>query len=244
MKAPKAPEVKYRRQLTGLVKRLRRDINTDIIPLLRQFQPEYVNDAYAQVLSDAFDVLRMRYNNIINDAKVVANSFTQGVDENNKRRFYAAMEDAVGVNLSSIIQNEDLTDILVASTRENVGLIKSIPDEYLKKIETIVFTETTQGSTAGSMIQQIQKAGRTTEKRAKLIARDQTAKLNSVINQQRQQNLGVEEYVWRTATDDRVRPEHASKNGKVFRWDSPPKDTGHPGHDINCRCVAQPIIKV
>lgn len=243
VKTPKNPEVRYRRQLDVLVKKLKNDVNTNIVPLLRQLQPEYVNDAYARTLEQAFNNLRLSYVNINQQAQIVANSFVTNSNQANKRRFYSAMEDAVGVNLQSIVQNEDLEDILVATTRENVGLIRSIPEEYFKKIETIVFTGTTQGSKAGSMIKQIQQTGKSTTKRARLIARDQSSKLNSALNQQRQQNLGVEEYIWRTAEDGRVRDSHANKNGKVFRWDDPPKDTGHPGNDIQCRCVAQPIIK-
>lgn len=244
MKTPKNPEVKYRKQLNALTRRLRKDVGTQIVPLLRQLQSEYVNDAYARTLEEAFNRLRRAYVDINYNAQIVANSFTTHTNDTNKRRFYSAIEKSVGVNLQSIIQNENLEDILVATTRENVGLIRSIPEEYFKKIETIVFTGTTQGNTAGSMIQQIMKIGKSTTKRAKLIARDQTSKLNSALNQQRQQNLGVEEYIWRTAGDDRVRESHRTNNGKVFKWDEPPKDTGHPGHDIQCRCVAQPIIKL
>lgn len=244
VKSPKSPEVKYRKQLDLLVKRLRRDVATQIVPLLKQLQPEYVNDAYAKQLEEAFNRLRRNYIDINEQAQIVATAFAMGVNEVNKKRFYAALESSVGVNLQSIIQNENLEDILVATTRENVALIRSIPEEYFKKIETIVFTGTTQGNRAQSMIQEIVNIGHSTTRRAKLIARDQTSKLNSALNQQRQQNLGVEEYIWRTAGDDRARANHASKNGKVFRWDAPPKDTGHPGQDIQCRCVAVPIIPV
>lgn len=244
IKTPKTPEVKYRKQLDILVQRLRIDVRANIIPLLLQFESEYINDAYARTLEEAFDNLRRSYIDIGENAKIVSNAFVEDTNNTNKKRFYAAMEEAVGVNMESIIQNEGLEDILVATTRENVSLIRSIPEEYFKKIETLVFTSTTHGDKAGSMISQIQKIGKTTAKRAKLIARDQSSKLNSALSQQRQQNLGVEEYVWRTSGDERVRDNHRSKNGKVFRWDTPPKDTGHPGQDIQCRCVAQPIIKL
>ena len=43
---------------------------------------------------------------------------------------------------------------------------------------------------------------------------------------------------WLTSDDERVRPSHREKVGKFFRWDDPPADTGHPGADIQCRCVA------
>lgn len=241
---PKSVEVKYRKQLQGLVKRLKEDVKEQIIPLLKRLEPEYVNDAYARTLEEAFQRLRKSYEDIDRNARIVANSMTEDVNSVNKQRFYNAMESAVGIDLRNVLQGEDLDDILFAVNRENVALIKTIPEEYFKKIETVVFNGVTQGRQATSMIQKIQEIGKVTENRARVIARDQTSKLNSALNQQRSQNLGVEEYIWRTAGDERVRPSHASKNGKRFRWDDPPKDTGHPGQDIQCRCVAQPIIKV
>lgn len=244
MRTPKSAEVKYRRSLLKLVNNLKNDIQTQIIPILNQFESEYVNDAYAKTLEQAFENLRKAYVGIDNNAKIVANSFVSNTDNINKRRFYSAMQNAVGVDLQNVVQNEGLEDILIASTRENVSLIKSIPDEYFKKIESIVFSGTTQGNTAKSMIKSIMKTGNVTTNRAKLIARDQSSKINSAITQQRSQNLGIEEYIWRTSGDERVRDSHRNKNGKVFRWDNPPSDTGHPGQDIQCRCVAQPIVKV
>jgi SPP1 gp7 family putative phage head morphogenesis protein len=244
VKASKNSELRYRNQLLTLTGKLRKDVAVNIMPLLKTLQSEYINDGYAKTLEEAFNRLRQAYIDINTNAQIVANDFVDNANAANKKRFYGAMENAIGVNLQSIIQNENLEDILVATTRENVALIRSIPEEYFKKIETLVFTGVTQGSNAGSMISQIRKIGNTTTKRAKLIARDQTSKLNSALNQQRQQNLGVEEYIWMTAKDDRVRETHRSKNGKVFKWNDPPKDTGHPGQDVNCRCVAQPIINV
>lgn len=243
-KAPRSAEVKYRNTLYALVERLKKDTETTIVPLLKQLEPDYVNDAYAKTLSEAFDRLRNGYINIDKNAKTISSSFTQDVDNQQKQRFYAAMEEAVGVNLQSVIQRDNVEDILVSMTRSNVALIKSIPEEYFKKIESMVWTNVTQGTKATSMIKELQQIGKVTESRARLIARDQTAKLNSALNQQRQQNLGIEEYVWRTSGDgDRVRESHRENNGKTFRWDDPP-ETGHPGEDIQCRCIAIPIIKL
>lgn len=244
VKAPKNAEVRYRRQLESLTLKLLRETKSDIIPVLIQYEAEYINDAYARTLEQAFENLRRGYSDIDKQAKIVASSFVDNTNQVNKRRFYNAMESAIGVDISTIIQNEGLDDILVATTQENVALIKSIPAEYFKQLETLVYTGTTQGHSASSMIKKIQEIGKKTVNRAKVIARDQSSKLNSALNQQRQQNLGIEEYVWRTAGDERVRESHRSKNGKVFRWDDPPADTGHPGTDIQCRCVAQPIIKI
>ena len=244
MKTSRQVEAKYRAALRNLAKSLSANTSRLIYPVLHSYASEYTNDSYASALQMSLAQLNSLYADIGREALTVSNSFVMGSNTVNKRKFYKALESAVGVDLKSVISGENLEDILVAKTQENVALIRSMPDEFLKKIETIVYEGTTQGSKPTSMIQQIRKAGKTTESRAKLIARDQSSKINSALNQQRQQNLGVEEYIWKTADDDRVRPDHASKNGKTFRWDKPPKDTGHPGEDIQCRCIAQAIIKI
>ena len=78
--------------------------------------------------------------------------------------------------------------------------------------------------------------------RAALIARDQTSKLTSDLNELRQTQAGVEEYDWSTSRDERVRKSHREKEGRRFRWDNPPADTGNPGDDVLCRCVGIGVI--
>jgi SPP1 gp7 family putative phage head morphogenesis protein len=46
-------------------------------------------------------------------------------------------------------------------------------------------------------------------------------------------------YIWRTSSDDRVRPSHAANRGLIFQWSNPPA-TGHPGKGYGCRCWAEP----
>lgn len=48
------------------------------------------------------------------------------------------------------------------------------------------------------------------------------------------------QYIWRTVKDDRVRPEHAAREGQIFSWTDPPDD-GHPGEAFGCRCWAEPV---
>lgn len=61
-----------------------------------------------------------------------------------------------------------------------------------------------------------------------------------LINQLRQQDLGVERYIWRSRDDAKVRDSHADYDDQIFRWDQPPAG-GHPGQAHNCRCVAEPV---
>lgn len=93
--------------------------------------------------------------------------------------------------------------------------------------------------------------------RAELIARTESAKLNSSINRETYKNIGVEYYVWMTTIDGRERESHAAMNGLICSVSDPEvyfeenpddpmhpierKRTGemvhyHPGEDFQCRC--------
>lgn len=61
-----------------------------------------------------------------------------------------------------------------------------------------------------------------------------------LINQLRQQDLGIERYIWRSKDDAKVRDSHGEYDDQVFRWDEPPSG-GHPGQAPNCRCYAEPL---
>lgn len=61
-----------------------------------------------------------------------------------------------------------------------------------------------------------------------------------LINRLRQEDLGIERYIWRSQDDAKVRDSHAEHDDQVFRWDDPPAG-GHPGEAHNCRCYAEPI---
>lgn len=62
-----------------------------------------------------------------------------------------------------------------------------------------------------------------------------------LINQLRQADLEIEQYVWRSQDDAKVRDNHAAYDDRVFRWDDPPEG-GHPGEAHNCRCYAEPVL--
>lgn len=64
--------------------------------------------------------------------------------------------------------------------------------------------------------------------------------LFAYLNQALQAAIGIDFYTWQTRRDAQVRDSHAERDGKVFRWDTPPEG-GHPGEAYNCRCYARPL---
>lgn len=124
---------------------------------------------------------------------------------------------------------------------QNAALIKSIPEQHMARVETIIRSGVMAGESPRALAKKIQEAGGITERRAQLIAVDQIGKANAELTQHRQTDLGIKSYTWKTSRDERVRPEHQARQDKVFQWNKPPSD-GHPGMPIRCRCSASPIF--
>ncbi len=59
------------------------------------------------------------------------------------------------------------------------------------------------------------------------------------LKQETADNHSTARYIWKTQGDSKVRDSHRKNHNKIFSWDDPP-ETGHPGEDYGCRCVAVP----
>lgn len=128
----------------------------------------------------------------------------------------------------------------------NVDLIKKVPKNNLDKMRQIIYNGYNKGITTTSLTKMISNAYGMSKRHARLIARDQTAKLNGAIQQAQQQDAGIEQYVWSTSHDDRVRKSHKELNNVKCNWNEAPLNSDgrqcHPGEDFQCRCVARPIF--
>ena len=247
---PSSQEREYMRVLFSLTNELKKQIKEIIFPALPSLISE-VEQLYPTSLSrgdDFSDTLKRLINSVIQAIKgkvedTIAESKIIGVQvaRYNKRQFDRINNSVFGIDI--FIDQPWLQDQLKLFGSQNAQLIRSLPAQELDQVAQIIERGLQEGSRFHSMTQAIQERFGITRRRAKLIARDQTSKLNASLTKLRQQELGVEEYIWQTAGDERVRPTHRAHDGKKFRWDHPPKDTGHPGTDINCRCVAVPVLE-
>lgn len=142
---------------------------------------------------------------------------------------------------SPIMSDATIGPLLRDWISENVRLIKTIGSEHFGQIERLIASGTSSGRRHEEIRQQIVDRFGVTQRRAALIARDQVGKFYGQVTRARNRELGIKRYTWRTSLDERVRPEHVEREGKVYEWTDPPAD-GHPGYPINCRCTAEPIL--
>lgn len=148
---------------------------------------------------------------------------------------------------------------------DNVNLIKTIPAKYFDKIGKAVELRTVGKMTRGALVKRIRELGGVTQRRAELIADDQTAKVTERMMLARCRNAGIKRVMWlHSSISMHPRDVHRRKwdghtgkfnrkpngfNGYIFDIDKPPYDPVakqyvYPAQLPNCKCTLIPVISV
>lgn len=248
---PVAYEIQYRARLRDVANGLIRTVKEVLFPalpgLVAEANLERNIDAYDDTLEEIIKTIREEFNEEYPEEQIrfLASDQANKLSNFNRNQLTRILSDALGVDV--FFSEPWLVTEANAFINENVALITSLRDDHLKDVEVLINNSIQSGQTTRTITAEIKERYREDlekkpRNRAELIARDQTGKFYGNLNQLRQRELGLDEYKWRTARDERVRHSHEVKEGETFKWSQPPADTGHPGQDIQCRCVAEPVI--
>ena len=160
-----------------------------------------------------------------------------------KRRFTTSAKRRFGIDRLNYLDDFDVNRAMQQRIRANIDLIKTIPQRFHDDLYRDIIRLQAESPFNEQLLRRTLEGNYDSSgHNARRITRDQTQKAVAELNQIRQGQIGITQYQWLTSQDERVRATHAANSGRVFRWDSPPVLTGHPGNDIQCRCVALGII--
>lgn len=147
------------------------------------------------------------------------------------------------------LKSGPVAEIAKASVAENVSLIRSIPEQYLKNVEGAVMRSITTGNGLQDLIPALEQQEGVTKCRAKNIALDQTRKAYAGINKGRMQGAGIKKYAWiHSGGGQKPRQHHIDMDGNIYSFDDPPVidpktgERGIPGQLPNCRCQMRPVL--
>lgn len=254
--------IRYNAKLQVMVRRIKKDIDEAILPLIRRLEPEYVQDsapspsvgvmvtvdAWSDVIMAAMRFLfeRWRADRTAPGAQRIAQDFVRAAIRKSERD----MRRSAGIDVFS--GSQQMRDYLTAAAEQNVQLIQSIPQRYLEEVQTLLIANMRSGMRPGYIERALQEQFGVTSRRAKFIARDQTSKIQGEIAQRQQQDAGFEYFKWVDSHDQRVRHRHreiaektTSYGPGVYKWSNLPLSQDgtpiRPGQDYNCRCVAIPV---
>lgn len=176
----------------------------------------------------------------------------------NQIQYLKTTNSVLGVDI--FLEEPWLEPQLELFSNQNAQLISNMTVNEVERVSGYIQRGLQDGTSFESIAELIEKSFGITRRHAKLIARDQSAKLNGSLTKLRQQEVGIQEFVWQTAGDERVRPDHRVLDGKLCKWNDPTvyfdestnkwekrsKIGGtlvQPSQDVNCRCVAVPHIE-
>lgn len=130
----------------------------------------------------------------------------------------------------------------------NTGLIKTMAERKVMRVRRVLH-EAGTSTRVEEIAKRLREETGITDRHADLISRDQVLKLNGEVTQKRHEAAGVEQYIWRTSEDGRVRETHRELDGTRHRYDQPPivdpkrGRRENPGGDYQCRCTMEPVIE-
>ncbi|KQT52208.1 MULTISPECIES: phage minor head protein [unclassified Aureimonas] len=159
-------------------------------------------------------------------------------------KWKASVRSTLGIDIAAVVSQEDLGDKLQDAVGRNASLIKSLASDTVAKVERAAYDAVLQGQTAKQFRERLTEEFGVADRRAKVIARDQVAKLTSDLNRFRHVQAGVTSYAWSTSHDERVRARHKALEGKEYEYGKPTDAENGlpPGQPIQCRCVARGIV--
>lgn len=247
--ANRGVETRYRQALQRLIAEMHGSIEWWVTASYRKNPPrvaELAEDATpSQHMAKTLRELAKRWSAKFDDsATQIADAYLRGLFKTSDSAFRAALKDAgwsVDFKMTSAMK-----DAFEASLAENVGLIRSIPEQYLQQVEGAVMRSYTTGRDLESLTKELQALYPKASNRAVLIARDQSNKANAVVNRTRQMELGIVEAVWLHSSGGKEpRPDHVAASGKTYKIAEGCKISGEyiqPGEEINCRCVSRAVL--
>lgn len=249
---PAAPiRAKYERRLLALVDEMHRSLVHWITAEYRANQPEVVLLASDKSPAAAMRAIIARVGKrwlqrFDEMAPKLADYFTTAVKDRNDRALMADLRRAgMTVRFKMTAAMRDAYDAVRA---ENVGLIRSIAQQHLTQVETLVMQSVQQGRDVGALTKELTARYGVTKRRAAFIALDQNNKATATLTRVRHLELGITQAKWlHSAGGKTPRPAHVAFSGKVYDI-AKGHDFGDgegpvwPGTAINCRCVPVPIV--
>jgi uncharacterized protein with gpF-like domain len=241
-------EMAYRSKMQSLIDDMHRSVVYWVSAGYRANPPEMALDASpAAELRKIMQRLGRYWNKRFADlAPALAAYFAENASDRVSSTLLSMLK-ASGIAVSFKLTAE-VNDVLQATIGEQVGLIKSIPQQYLGTVEGMVMRSVQTGRDLKQLTDDLTHAFGITKRRAAFIALDQNNKATATIKRARELELGITKGVWMHSHAGKdPRPEHQKWDHEEYdiekgKWSEVDKCYVWPGTAIRCRCIGRPII--
>lgn len=251
-----AISTRYAQRLTRLIDAMTREARRDIIASLRENLPDdSVQDASpANQVQIVFNALMKKWDQAFGRiASEYAWGFIDDVSKDSARKLDVSLKELSGdLTLDTSVLTGPLHDMIDASVKENIALIKRVPSKYFDQMQGDVMRSIQMGNGLQDLIPAFEKREVQVRNWAQNVALDQTRKAFNGINAGRMQALGMDEYEWiHGGGSNHPREYHRDElNGNIYKLSEPPiidkrtGERGKPGQLPFCRCTMRPVWRL
>lgn len=251
----------YVKELKKLTQAMTKECKEKLAEIYRQGYPQIAfDDSISSQARIALNQLYQKYSDKFSKrSKTLCKQLLKRTNRYSNNQINNALKVMLGASAKDFLLkgsaiSPEKSEIMKALLFENVSLIKSIPNEYFKQITGAVARSIENGEGVKWLAKELKTYGAKSERRADLIAQDQTRKAYNTINLRNFQENGIRQFKWLHSGGSRdPRDYHKTDypnglNGGIFDVDDPPvidKKTGEkgfPGQLPYCRCVMQAVL--
>lgn len=253
VRPPIVIERAYHKKLKTLLREMNRSLYWWLRAEYRKAEPEIVGDSAMADLRTKMKYLARYWNKKYNEkAKEIAEWFATEVQKHTTRNLQNQMKRAklteLGFDLKFTYHSRKERITFNSIVEQNVNLITSIAKEHLTKVQGIVLRGIETGHDLEQVTTNLEESFGVTERRAAMIARDQTAKASNNLSRRRLLDYGVTKGKWmHTSSGKTYRESHVDMDGTIYDledgcYDFDYGDYVQPGELVNCHCVCVPVL--
>lgn len=255
VRPPVAIEQEYHRKIKKLVKEMDKSLYWWLRAEYRKAEGEITtasDGALGDMQTKMRQLTRQWEKKYSETARQMAKWFAgeiQGYETRNlQNQFKKADLASLGFDLKFSYHSRRERAIFNSIVEQNVNLIKSIASQHLTQVKGVVLRGIETGHDLGRMTEDLRDTFGVTERRAAMIARDQTAKASNNLSRQRLLDYGVTKGKWlHTSSGKTYRDSHVEMDGEIYDieqgcYDPDYGDYIQPGELVNCHCICIPVI--
>jgi len=131
-------------------------------------------------------------------------------------KWAAAIKAGVGVDVDMMLSAGEVQETLSTFMARNVELVQNVTDQTRGRISDAVFRGYERRAPVREVAAEIREATGMGRDRAVRIAADQSSKLSSQLDRERQAEAGLTQFKWRHSGKVHPRSWHKARDGKVY----------------------------
>jgi SPP1 gp7 family putative phage head morphogenesis protein len=183
---------------------------------------------------------------VVASLRVALGTWAVAAEEYHREQFREGVFNATTVNLGTTLGPWGVRETIEAVIDRNMSLIRNVSDEARQRIADIFFRNYQLRTPLRQVAKEISEAVGLSRARSLRIASDQTVKLAAALDEERQRQVGIDDWIWRHSGKVHYRPEHKARDGKRYKWSTArARLKGDlPGVLPFCGCKAQGVFDI